>query len=445
MGIYILLLEKFKRFRQYKILKIMISKKVENLKQFTIILTIGAIINQSGNFLFKIISLFILSNNDYGLFSITLSTFNIFIPISSFLLHNPLTRDIRKAKDSIEITKIYQNYSICYLITSLSIFFIFIIVGGIFLKFLDIFLVVFLSLNLIFYAFSEFFIGISRGDGMPIKSILINAVNGLIRGFLAFFSLFIIFFQNFETFIIFFGLGYIGSFSIGIALYYSPLKDHLFKNKSNFIEKDRIKVTFKKSSLLLFDNFISRFNLWLVTYIAYLILNAFSFKIFDLALMMIIIVKFLGDSLNIATNSKRNLGKFNKKSKNESKYLVILISLNIFSVFFLFFTNVDLVILKVFFGDIPKEAHLFLRWILLIPIPLIINAYFYGRAQNFGNYSDCVKSKILGFIGSVLIYFPAVIIGLADLLIIGLILEKMISAIFIINFEIKRTKSFSLN
>ncbi len=414
----------------------MLSKKIENLKQFIAILTIGSVINQSGNFLFRIIALLILKNNNYGLFSITIITFNIFLPFSSFVLHSLLTRDIRKAENEYEITKIFQNYIICYIITSSFNFIIFFLVGLYFLNFLGIFLIIFLSLNLVFNAFSEFFIGLSRGYGMPIKSIIISSVNGLLRGLLAFFSLFFIFFQYLGSFILFFGLGYLGSFLVGISLYNSKIKKYLFNSNLNLIEIDKIKENIKNSSLLLFDNFITRFNLWLSTFIALLILNDLSFKIFDLSLMMIVVVKFLGDSLNIATNSNRNLGRFNVNFKKKIKYLITLVFLNIFIEFFLFFTNLDIIILGVIFGDIPIESHFFLRVVLFIPIPLIIAAYFHGRAQNFGKYSYCAMAKIFGLMGSVIIYLPAIIFKLADLLIIGLILESVITSLVLIIFEI---------
>lgn len=273
---------------------------------------------------------------------------------------------------------------------------------------------------------------------MPIKSMLINSVNGLIRAFLAIFSLFILLIQNLESFLLFFGLGYIGSFFIGITMHISLLKRHFVNVNQNFVEKEIIIKTLKKSSLLLFDNLASRFNLWLSTYLAFLILNAFSFKIFDLSLMMIMIVKFLGDSLDISINAKRNLGKIQLYSIKRSKYLIILILLNIFIELVLIFTNIDLVILNILFGDIPHEAQNFFRYILIIPIPLVISAYFHGRAQNLGKYSYCVLSKILGLTGSITLYVTAVIFDIADILIIGIILEYAISAIVLIYYETKK-------
>ena len=107
----------------------------------------------------------VLAGNDYNLFSLTLQTFALSIPIAGLNLHSPLTRELRLNNTSMDV-KI--DYAISYWITNF-IGFIFIFVMGLFyLKDFSIFQLLFLSVTLIFWTFTEFIIANIRAQGLSL-------------------------------------------------------------------------------------------------------------------------------------------------------------------------------------------------------------------------------------------------------------------------------------
>lgn len=415
----------------------MISKKITDLKQFSLILTIGALINQAGHLLFRTIALIILQNIAYGLFSITISTFDLFLPFASFMLHSPLTRDIRKAESKYELKKVYQNFVVCYCLTSTINFLLFFIMGIIFLNYFHFFLILFLSLSLIFQSFAEFFIGLSRGYSIPVRAVILSVITGILRGLFAFISLFVLVFQNANFFLFFFSFGYLIQFFLGLIFYRSEIKKYLFK--FDLIEINRIKSSIKNSSFLLSNTFLDRLVKWILTFIALVNLRSLSFKVFDLCILFISFIRILGGNLTIAMNSNRNLKKVHKNFRENQiiKKIIPIILINIFLIFFLFFTNIDYIILKLILGEIPLISLLFVRTILFVPIPYIFASYFYGWAQNFGHYSVCIFARVVGFLGSIIIYIILIIFNSFYLLFIGLIIEKLLFSLVLINFESK--------
>ena len=410
----------------------MISKKIDNVRQFTLIIIIGSIISDGWMYLFKIIALILLRNSDYGFFIITTRTFAIIIPFSSFMLHIPLTKEIREAKNEYSLQYAFKNFAFSYSLTSLFSFILFLFIGFYFLNFVNILLIIFLALSLVFYSFSEFFIGLSNGYNMPIKTVVIQIMRNLAPGLLAITSIFVLFLQNLNSFILFFGIGYLGSFLIGLYLYKTETKKNL--SIKNLIEMKKIKENFKNSSFLLSTNFVKNFSVWIASIFAFSILSDLSFKIFDLSLMIISAIAILGSSLTIALNSKQNLENLNNV-KFFKKNIIPIIFFNILIVIFLFLTNLDITVLTKLLGDVPYESILFIRISLLITIPLIISAYFGGRILNIGKYAKYLTASIFGVISALVILALALIYNLPYLLIVGLIFEKIIYSLFLILFD----------
>jgi len=410
----------------------MFSKKIYDIRQFTIILTIGTIISNVLLYVFRIIAILLLKNGDYGLLVIIIRTFTVMLPFSSFLLHINLTREIREANNETSIQKIFKNFVVSYTITSFSSFIAFIFLGFYFLDFVNILLIFFLALCLVFNSFSEFFIGLSNGYKMPIKTISISIMNCLIRGLLALISVFFIFLQNLNWFIFFFGIGNLGSFLLGLYFYKTQTREYLSKKIS--IEKNKIKKYIKNSSFLLSTNFIKTFILLIISVIAFSLLSDLSFKVFDLSLLIISFIGMVSISLTNALNAKQNLKKLNN-IKFIKKNIIPVLIINILILIFLIFTDLDIIVLKIFLGAIQNEAKYFIRISLLITIPMIISAYFGGKILNIGMYSKYFVSTIFGLLISLIFVTIALITNLPYLLIIGLVFEKISSALFLIIFD----------
>ena len=410
----------------------MISRKIHDIRHFTLILTTGSIFNNAFRYIFRILALFLLLASDYKYFTIITRTFALMIPFSSFMLHIPLTRKIREAKNEVIIHKTFKNFAFTYGITSISSFMVFISLSFCFFNNLDTILIFFLASSLVFYSFSEFFIGLSNGFLMPIKTVVIQSAGSLILGLSAIFSLFVISLQNLNSFIIFFGLGYLGSFLVGLYLYKTETKKYL--SGRNIIEKKEIKENINNSLFLLSTNFAKNFSLWMSSIIAALILSDISFKVFDLSLMIISIVGIFGNSLTTALNSKKNLEK-QPNLKFLKKNIILMIIINFLILIFLLVTNLDRIVLINFLGENSEKSYYFIRISLFIPIPIIISAYFGGRILNFGEYSKYLISSIFGLIGSLIILFLAFLFNISYLLIIALIFEKIIYLLFLIIYN----------
>ena len=410
----------------------MISRKIHDLRHFTLILTMGSILNNAFRYIFRILALFLLLASDYKYFTITIRTFAIILPFSSFILHIPLTRKIREAKNEVMLHKTFKNFAFTYSITSIFSFMVFISLGFYFFYYLDTILIFFLASSLVFYSFSEFFIGLSNGFLMPIKSVVIQIVGNLILGLSAIISLFVISLQNLNSFIYFFGLSYLGSFLMGLYLYKTETKKYL--SGRNIIEKKEIKENIKNSLFLLSTNFVKNFSLWMSTIIAASILSDISFKVFDLSLMIISVITMLGNSLTTALNSKKNIEK-QPNLKFLKKNIIPIIIINFLILVFLLVTNLDRIVLINFLGENSEKSYYFIRISLFIPIPIIISAYFGGRILNFGDYSKYLISSIFGLIGSLIILFLAFSLSMSYLLIIALIFEKIIYLLFLIIYD----------
>ena len=115
----------------------MISRKIHDIRHFTLILTTGSIFNNAFRYIFRILALLLLLASDYKYFTIITRTFAIMIPFSSFMLHIPLTRKIREAKNEVIIHKTFKNFAFTYGITSISSFMVFISLSVCFFNNLD--------------------------------------------------------------------------------------------------------------------------------------------------------------------------------------------------------------------------------------------------------------------------------------------------------------------
>ena len=411
----------------------MISRKIHDLRHFTLILSIGAILNNILRYIFRILALFLLLASDYKYFTIIIWTHGIMLPFSSFLLHIPLTRKIREAKNEVMLHKTFKNFAFNYSITSIFSFMVFIFLSFYFFNALEPILIFFLASSLVFYSFSEFFIGLSNGFLMPIKSVVIPFVGNLIMGLLAIISLFVISLQNINSFIFFFGLSYLGSFLMGLYLYKTEIKNYLISGRK-IIEKKEIKENIKNSLFLVSTNFVKNFSLLMSIITAASILSDISFKVFDLSLMIISLIAILGNSLTSALNSKKNLEK-QPNLKFLKKNIIPIIIINFLILVFLLVTNLDRLVLLNFLGENSENSYYFIRISLFIPIPIIISAYFGGRILNFGEYSKYLISSIFGLMGSIIILFLAFSLNISYLLIIALIFEQIISLLFLIIYD----------
>ncbi len=410
----------------------MISRKIHDIRHFTIILTIGSILSDALRYIFRISALFLLLASDYKYFTIITRTFAIILPFSSFMLHIPLTRKIREAKNEVILHKTFKNFAFTYSITSIFGFIVFISLSLVFFNNLETIIIFFLASSLVFYSFSEFFIGLSNGFLMPIKTVVILIFGNLILGLSAIISLFVISLQNLNSFIFFFGLRYLGSFLVGLYLYKTETKKYL--SGRNIIEKKKIKENIKDSIFLLSTNFVKNFSIWMTTIIAASILSDISFKVFDLSLMIILIIGLIGNSLTTAVNSKKNLEK-QPNLKFLKKNIIPIFIINFLILVFLLVTNLDKIVLVNLLGVNSEKSYYFIRLSLFIPIPILISAYFGGRILNFGEYSKYLISSIFGLMGSLIILFLAFPLNKSYLLIIALIFEKIIYSLFLIIYN----------
>ena len=416
----------------------MISRKIHDLRSFTLILTIGSIINNTTRYIFRILALFLILASDYKYFVIVILIHGSLLPFSTFLLHFPLTRKIREAKNESMLTKTINNFAFNYILTSVFCFLVFIFIGFYFFNFLNVFLIFFLACSLVFYSFSEFFIGLSNGFLMPIKSVTIPILGNLVMALLAVISLFEKSFQNINSFFFFFGLSYMGSFLLGIYFYKTEIKKYLISERT-VIEKKEIKENIKDSIFLLSTNFVKNFSVLISTIMATSMLSDISFKVFDLSIMIISFISILGNSLTSALNSNRNLQK-QPNLKFLKKNIIPIIFINFLILVVLYFTNLDRIFLINFLGDNSDKSYLFIRLSLFIPVPSVLLAYFGGRILNFGEYSKFLISTILGFLGALIFVFLAFALNITYLLIIALILEKIISLFYLAFYDFIQRK-----
>ena len=129
----------------------MISRKIHDIRHFTIILTIGSISSDGFRYIFRILALFLLLGSDYKDFTIITRTLAIILPFSSFMLHIPLTRKIREAKNEVIVHKTFKNFAFTYSITSIFSFAVFISLSLVFFNNLDTIIIFFLASTLVFY------------------------------------------------------------------------------------------------------------------------------------------------------------------------------------------------------------------------------------------------------------------------------------------------------
>jgi hypothetical protein len=412
----------------------MLTKKVRDLGKFTIILSVGSIINSLLGYIFRFIALLLLKDGDYGLLAITIRTFGVLIPFSSFMLHIPLTREIREANQEKRLKKIIQNFAVSYTLTSLFSFFLFIIVEIFFLNFINIPLIVFLALSLIFYSFSEFFIGLSNGYIMPIKGQIILIIGNLVSSILALLSIFIQSMQELNLFIIFFGIGYLCSFLLGLSFYKGEVKEFIFND--NLIEKKMIKNNIKNSSFMLSTTFIKDFKYWIISVFAFSLLGDLSFKIFDLTLMIISVIDIVTYSLTTAINSKEGIEELSTMNFIKKNLIPFLI-LNILIEMILFLTNLDIIVLNMILGDVPYDAILFIRIGAMVIMPLVISAFFGGKILNKKKYPAYLISSIFGLTGGFIFFVSGYYFDISSFLLIGFIFERLIFSIILMIFDSK--------
>lgn len=410
----------------------MISRKIESTGHFTIVITAGSLMIFFFGYIYRIIALLLLSNTDYGFFAIIIRTYGIILPISSFALHIPLTREIKKVNDDSEMRYIFQNFLFSYFLTSLFSIILFIIIGLSFFNFIGIFLVILLAISLVFFSFSEFYMGLSNGYTMPIKGQIIQVMSSLITAILAIVSIFFKSLQSLEFFLFYSGIGYFGSFLIGVFLYKKEMSKYL--SKMDLIEKKKVGENIKNSSFMLSTGFVKNFSYWIITIFAVSLLDNFAFKIFDLSLMIVQVIGMVAYSLTIALLSKKNIETLNTKSFMKKSIIPILI-LNIIIEIIFFTFNLDLILLNILFGEIPFESQLFIRVSLFITIPYLVSSFYGGKILNKGKYSSYLISSIFGLIISVIFYILALLFHLQNILLLGLIFEKIIYSILLIIFD----------
>lgn len=403
-------------------------KKSETIKGFFITLSLGTVISFIGRLPFRFIPLIVLAGNDYKLFSLTLQTFALSIPIAGLNLHSPLTKEIRLNNSSMDI-KI--DFAISYWITNF-IGFIFIFVMGVFyLIGFSIFQLLFLSATLIFRAFTEFIIANIRAHGYAAKSALISFIPAIIEGLIIIPFIFKIqIFLNLHFFIFLYCLGLISSFIIGVFLSDSSWKI-LFISLAKIRDKKRllnaIRKIIKGFSLSMRRLFYSIGN-WLIVYIAIQIMTINLFKIFDLSLFFISFASMISANIAISTLSVSNVEDKYQIKKNMGYLILAGIPMILLIIFIMEIIPLELLFNTFFSLHLSTEGKNIILIAVLLSFFLIITALLNGKIQSLGKYKEIIFSSFISFLAFLSFALLGFFMKSGMMLIIGLIIFNLIES-----------------
>jgi len=404
-------------------------KKIETIKGFTVILSIGTMISFLGRIPYRLIPLIILTGNDYSIFSLTLQTFALTISIAGLTLHSPLTREIRLNEKSKEEQ---LNYAIAYWITSLIGAIFLFIMGSYYIRAFSLLQLSFFSISIIFRSFMEFFIANTRARGYAVRSALISSIPAIIEGLIL--IPFIFEFEillNLNFFLSLYCFGLISSFIFGAVLSKSSWKILIYSFQKLFC-KEHLWQAIKniKKGLLLSTNALFRsLGKWLVIFLAIEIMTINSFKILDLSLFLISFTAMFSSNLLISTLSASNIEDRPKKSNLFFLFIVLGILIISIIFFFLDFIPLEFIFQEFFNLNLSVEGKNIIRIVILMIFSMFMVAYLGGRVQTLGKYKEIAFSSIMSFIGFLIFLILGYFMNNGTILIISLIMFDLIEGI----------------
>jgi len=404
-------------------------KKIQTIKGFTLILSLGTIISFLGRIPYRIIPLIILTGTDYTTFSLTLLTFMLSISIAGLTLHSPLTREIRLNVNSKEEQ---MNFAMAYWITSLIGAIFMFIMGSYYIRAFSPLQLSFFSITIIFRSFMEFFIANTRALGYAVKSAIISSIPAIFEGLILIpFLLEIEFLLNVNFFLYIYCFGLISSFIFGAILSKSSWKILIYSFQKLFSKEhlwQAIK-NIKKGLLLSTNAFFRLLGKWLVIFIAIEIMTINSFKILDLSLFLISFTAMFSSNLLISTLSASNIE--DKSIKSKKLVFLIVLGIIVILIIFLFLDFIPLeFIFKEFFNlTLTTEGRNIIRFVILMIFSMFMVAYLGGKAQALGKYKEIAFTSIISFIGLLIFLILGYFMNSGIILIISLVTLDLIEGL----------------
>lgn len=403
-------------------------KEVNDIKWFVLILSAGSFLYLIGNLPFKFIALYILEPEDYSIFSLTIQSFLLTIQIAGLQLHSPLTREIRLNKSS---NKIIDSYAFTYWVTGVIGFIILFIIGNLFLTSFSLIQLLFFSLTLISFAFTELFIAIVRSKRSAVKLALIAGIPGIIRGLIVIPFIFNIKeMLTLNGFVYLYCISIIGSFILG-AFFSKPGWKSLIFSLKNVKYREELSASFKnmqKGFLISIHGLLLNLGNWMLVFFAIKILDPITFKIFDLCLSMISILWIFSVNLSVSALALTNM---EKQKTNKKMYYLILIGviITLGGLFIIELIPLDLILSKFLNLTLTEEGRNIIRISVFIPLPMFIMSFLNGKIQALGKYKNIAFSAVFAFLGLLSIITLGYVINLGILLLIGLIIADIITII----------------
>lgn len=373
--------------------------ELREINKFTVILTIYSAFYFLFYFLFRIISLNVLNEEDYIQFSLILSNFQFIIQISTFQLHVPFTRQLRMNEtNSYQIKYIFF---LNYLILSFFGVFLFDMILYLLKIKINIYLMLWLSFNILIRTFIDYLVAIQRAKGNAYISGFVTYSYGIIQGLLVL-SLFLFANIRFESILFIFGLGFFIDLCLGLI--FNRIKIELGKIKEIRNQFHLAFENYKKSFYLIIQSIAFSFLLWILTLLASRNLDSSSYKLFDLSIMGITLLTSFGANIIISLLAKSKLSHPTKDEFLNHIKNYFLISLILSLIGIIVFN--DLFISQMLEVLSLKSTNLGIKFFKLIPlfiIPIILYSYFNGKFQSLGNYKLSAKYSIISMVLSAII------------------------------------------
>jgi O-antigen/teichoic acid export membrane protein len=404
-------------------------KKTTSLEGFTVILSIGTILSFVCSIPFRFIALTVLNGYDYSVFTLTIYTFGLLISIGGLNLHSPFTRELRMAESPGNIK---VNFGISYIITGIFGGLLMIILGTFILRaFALLFLLIF-SLALFLHYFGEYFIAIVRSNGSAVKSALISSTPTIFQGLIIIpFFLNIQFLLNLHFFILLYCF-YTGfSFFMGLILVDADWSA-FSKTVKSLPQKINLRESFRNikhgSFLSITQISISLVN-WLITFIAILILDSNSFKIFDFCLYAISIFLIFGTNVSISALSTSDTENASENPRKLLYYAISGVILTLAVFLLLPIIPIEWFLSKFFNISLSIEGQNIIRISVFIPIFLFLSSFLNGKIQALGKYHEILKGTSLSFLGFLVLLVIGYVLNNALFLMGGLIIFYLIKIV----------------
>ncbi len=351
-------------------------------------------------FIVKYLTMITIFGNDYNSYVVIVASFEMFIVIASLQTANLLTRELRI--DSINRSEINQQYALSYWLTStIAAFFYFFFL--IFYDLIDIDLILFLPIALMFRTFSEFYIANLRASSpKDQKWAAIISIFPQIFRLISYSCTFFINKSIISTKLLLFFYGssqifYFLNIQFLVPSLWRTIKFRIFRLEL----KSKLKKSFriiKQSILLSFNGFFRKLVNFLVIFIASLIIKEEQFKQFDFALYFISIFSIVGSNILIANVTKADNFSFNKKVINKFILIVLWFLVPTLIIFSIILINSNILILIMTFLKLPGN---YLKKLVIpmafLPIPLLIGSYLRGKMNALGKYHEITVYTLISF------------------------------------------------